>query len=148
LLTTFFSQVHIPIDSISKQPKGLAYATFKQPTSALSAYEALDKRSFQGRLLHIIPAVDRKGKFEVVDGEGKKKTLKDERSSRRKATASREFNWSMLYMNVREAFVILHASYRDLMQRMCRAMQWHRLSPIEWALQRQIFSTLSQIMRQ
>ncbi|OJA12467.1 hypothetical protein AZE42_10513, partial [Rhizopogon vesiculosus] len=93
------SIVHIPVDSLSKQSKGLAYVTFKQPTSALSAYEALDKKSFQGRLLHIIPAVDRKGKFEVEDGEGKKKSLKDERNSRRKATAGREFNWSMLYMN-------------------------------------------------
>lgn len=93
------AQVHIPIDRLSKQSKGLAYVTFKQPTSALSAYEALDKTSFQGRLLHIIPAVDRKGKFEVLEGEGKKQTLKDERSSRRKATAGREFNWSMLYMN-------------------------------------------------
>ncbi|OAX34701.1 RNA-binding domain-containing protein, partial [Rhizopogon vinicolor AM-OR11-026] len=93
------AQVHIPVDSLSKQSKGLAYVTFKQPTSALSAYETLDKKSFQGRLLHIIPAVDRKGKFEVEDGEGKKKSLKDERNSRRKATAGREFNWSMLYMN-------------------------------------------------
>ncbi|KAG1861131.1 hypothetical protein DFJ58DRAFT_777779 [Suillus subalutaceus] len=86
------AQVHIVIDRLSKQSKGVAYVTFKQPTSALLAYEALDKTSFQGRLLHIIPAVDRKGKFEVVEGE-------DERSSRRKATAGREFNWSMLYMN-------------------------------------------------
>ncbi|KAG2343892.1 RNA-binding domain-containing protein [Suillus weaverae] len=84
------AQVHIPIDSLSKKSKRLAYVTFKQPTSALEAYEALDKTTFQGRLLHIIPAVDRKGKFEV---------LQDERSSRRKATAGREFNWSMLYMN-------------------------------------------------
>lgn len=143
-----FMQVHVPVSSLSKQSKGLAFVTFKQPTSALSAYETLDKKSFQGRLLHIIPAVDRKGKFEVVDGEGKKKSLKDEKNSRRKATAGREFNWSMLYMNVREAFVMLYATNRDLMQRMCRAMQWHRLSPIGWALRRRIFSTLSQIMRQ
>ncbi|OAX43051.1 hypothetical protein K503DRAFT_232040 [Rhizopogon vinicolor AM-OR11-026] len=75
------------------------YVTFEQPTSTLSVYEALDKKSFQGRLLHIIPAIDRKGKFEVEDGEGKKKSLKDERNSRRKAMAGREFNRSMLYMN-------------------------------------------------
>ncbi|KAG1767362.1 hypothetical protein EV702DRAFT_1203736 [Suillus placidus] len=93
------AQVHIPIDSLSKTSKGLAFVTFKQPTSALSAYEALDKTTFQGRLLHIIPAVDRKGRFEVLEGEGKKQTLKDEKSSRRKSMAGREFNWSMLYMN-------------------------------------------------
>lgn len=82
----------------------MAYVTFSKPTCAVTAYETLDKRSFQGRLLHILPAVDRKGKFQVEEGEGKKKSLKDERNSKRKATAGREFNWSMLYMNVRFFF--------------------------------------------
>ncbi|KAG2041015.1 hypothetical protein BDR03DRAFT_947957, partial [Suillus americanus] len=76
------AQVHISIDHLSKQSKGLAYT------------------SFQGRLLHIIPVVDHKCMFKVVEGEGERRTLKDERSSRRKATAGGEFNWSMLHMNV------------------------------------------------
>ncbi|KII90259.1 hypothetical protein PLICRDRAFT_40464 [Plicaturopsis crispa FD-325 SS-3] len=92
------SQVHVPLDPVSKQPKGLAYVTFAQPSCAVAAYEALDKKSFQGRLLHILAAVDRKGKFQVEEGEGRK-SLKDERNAKRKATAGREFNWSMLYMN-------------------------------------------------
>ncbi len=94
------SQVHIPVDSLTKQPKGLAYVTFKAAADAVSAYEALDKKSFQGRLLHILAAVDRKPKFTVEDGEGKKKTVKDEINAKRKAAAGKEFNWSMLYMNV------------------------------------------------
>ncbi|KIJ13743.1 hypothetical protein PAXINDRAFT_170284, partial [Paxillus involutus ATCC 200175] len=93
------AQVHVPLDRVSKQSKGLAYVTFAQSSSALSAYEALDKKSFQGRLLHILPAVDRKGKFEVVEGGDKKQSMKDDRNAKRKATAGREFNWSMLYMN-------------------------------------------------
>ena len=84
----------------TKQRKGLAYVTFAQPAQALAALEALDKKSFQGRLLHIMAAVDRKGKFEVVDGDGKKKSVKDEKNAKRKAMAGKEFNWSMLYMNV------------------------------------------------
>ncbi|KAH7911872.1 hypothetical protein BJ138DRAFT_1100742 [Hygrophoropsis aurantiaca] len=91
--------IHLPLDRLSKKLKGLAYVTFAQPTPALTAYEALDKKSFQGRLLHILPAVDRKGKVQVDDGDPKKKTLKDERNTKRKATAGKEFNWSMLYMN-------------------------------------------------
>lgn len=78
----------------------MAYVTFAKPEDALSAYEALDKKSFQGRLLHILPAVNRKGKVEVEDV-GKKKTVKGDRDAQRKATAGKEFNWSMLYMNVR-----------------------------------------------
>ncbi|KAF8907613.1 hypothetical protein CPB84DRAFT_1674795 [Gymnopilus junonius] len=93
------SQVHIPLDATTKQHKGLAYVTFTQPSNALVAYEALDKKSFQGRLLHILAAVDRKGKSEPVDGEGCKKTVKEERNQKRKKMAGQEFNWSMLYMN-------------------------------------------------
>lgn len=44
-------------------------------------------------------AVDRKAEFEVL-GDGKKKSMKDEKNAKRKLTAGKEFNWSMLYMNV------------------------------------------------
>jgi multiple RNA-binding domain-containing protein 1 len=88
------------LDPATKQRKGLAYVTFARSTEALAAYEALDKKSFQGRLLHILAAVDRKGRLEVVEGDGKKKSVKDEKNAKRKAMAGKEFNWSMLYMNV------------------------------------------------
>jgi len=74
--------------------------TFAQAACAVAAYETLDKKSFQGRLLHILGAVDRKGKFEVEEVEGgKKKSLKSERDAKRKSTAGKGFNWGMLYMN-------------------------------------------------
>jgi len=44
------SQVHIPIDSTTKQAKGVAYVTFAKPDQALAAYQSLDKKSFQGHL--------------------------------------------------------------------------------------------------
>jgi multiple RNA-binding domain-containing protein 1 len=91
------------LDSLTKQSKGIAYAKFAQPSCALEAYQALDGKSFQGRLLHILAAVDRKSKSVVEDGEGKKKTLKAEKFQKQKAAAGKEFNWSMLYMNVRLA---------------------------------------------
>ncbi|KAF7296138.1 hypothetical protein MKEN_01429100 [Mycena kentingensis (nom. inval.)] len=93
------SQVHIPLDATTKQPKGVAYVTFRQPADAVSAYEALDRKSFQGRLIHILAAVDRKPRFEVIEVDGKKKSVKGERAAQRKSTAGKEFNWSMLYMN-------------------------------------------------
>lgn len=74
--------------------------TFAKAADAVTAYEVLDKTSFQGRIVHILPAVDRKGKFEVKEGEGAKRSVKDENNAQRKATAGKEFNWSMLYMNV------------------------------------------------
>jgi multiple RNA-binding domain-containing protein 1 len=94
-------QVHTPLDSVTKQPKGVAYVTFAQPSNAVTAYEALDRKSFQGRLLHILGAVDRKGNIQIEEGEGRKTTVKDEKHAKRRAMAGKEFNWSMLYMNVR-----------------------------------------------
>ncbi|KAJ6615636.1 hypothetical protein B0H10DRAFT_2164825 [Mycena sp. CBHHK59/15] len=93
------SQVHTPLDPTSKQSKGVAYVTFAQAANALAAYERLDRKSFQGRLIHILAAVDRKGKFEVEEVDGRKKTVKGEKQTQRKAAAGKEFNWSMLYMN-------------------------------------------------
>ncbi|KAJ3567263.1 hypothetical protein NP233_g6476 [Leucocoprinus birnbaumii] len=93
------SQVHIPLDPLSKQSKGLAYVTYATGADAYSAYESLDKKSFQGRLLHILPAQDRQNTYQVEEGEGRKKTVKGERDAKRKAIAGKEFNWSMLYMN-------------------------------------------------
>ena len=69
-------------------------------SSALSAYESLDKKSFQGRLLHILGAVDRKGGVQAEDGEAKKRTVKGEKDAKRKVGAVKEFKWGMLYMNV------------------------------------------------
>ncbi|KAI0702632.1 hypothetical protein C8Q76DRAFT_802236 [Earliella scabrosa] len=93
------SQAHLVLDPMTKQPKGLAYVTYAKPESALAAYEALDKTSFQGRLLHILPAVDRKGKVAEGEGDGKQRSLKQDREAKRKTTAGKEFNWAMLYMN-------------------------------------------------
>ncbi len=96
--------MHIPRDPATSQSKGLAYVTFAKAVDALAAFESLDKTPFQGRLLHILAAVDRRGNFAVEDAEGSKKTVKDEKSAQRKATSGKEFNWGMLYMNARLSF--------------------------------------------
>ena len=85
---------------MTKESKGLAFVTYAQSQDALAAFRALDKKSFQGRLLHIIGAVDRQHCAVTAEGTGKPKTLKVQRDEKRKATAGKEFNWSMLYMNV------------------------------------------------
>jgi len=66
----------------------------------LAAFKALDKKPFQGRLLHIIGAVDKKNSVASREGTRKQKTLKEQRNEKRKAAAGKDFNWSMLYMNV------------------------------------------------
>ena len=50
------SEVHIPIDRLSRKPKGFAYVTFMFPEHAAKAFEVLDGSTFQGRILHLHPS--------------------------------------------------------------------------------------------
>lgn len=87
---------------MTKESKGLAFVTYAQSQDALTAFRALDRKSFQGRLLHIIGAVDRDNNTSTIDSGNKPKSLKEQRKEKHKAAAGKEFNWSMLYMNVSE----------------------------------------------
>lgn len=111
-LTALFSpfgsllSVHLPLSQPDHKPLGTAFVRYAQGKDALAAYEGLDGRTFQGRLLHILPGRARPGEENVVTGpgaenEGRGKTsLKDARDGKKKGDAAKEFNWAMLYMNV------------------------------------------------
>ncbi|CEG78417.1 hypothetical protein RMATCC62417_13029 [Rhizopus microsporus] len=53
------SEVHMPIAKDTKKSKGYAYISYMLPEHAVKAYEALDMKTFQGRLLHIIPGEEK-----------------------------------------------------------------------------------------
>nr|CRX79187.1 hypothetical protein ls5931a1_00023 [Leucosporidium scottii] len=89
-------QIHIPVDPATQTGKGLAYATFASGESAVRAFEELDRRSFQGRLLHILPAI---GRQTGEPSSGRPATLKGERLEARKTEASKGLSWGTLYMN-------------------------------------------------
>ncbi|KAH9821176.1 multiple RNA-binding domain-containing protein 1 [Melampsora americana] len=101
LFSTFgtVSQVHIPLNHDRKQ-KGVAYVSFERPSDALAAYKQLDQRDFQGRLLHILPAVTRNARPENESGRGGKNIVKQEQDIKRKLVSSKQFNWASLYMNI------------------------------------------------
>jgi len=84
---------------MTKESKGFAFVTYVRPEDALASFRALDKKPFQGRLLHIIGAVDRNST--TAEREDKSKSLKEQRNEKRRAAAGKGFNWGMLYMNVR-----------------------------------------------
>ncbi|GAA5989764.1 hypothetical protein JCM10908_002310 [Rhodotorula pacifica] len=90
-------QVHIPMDTKTNQAKGLAYITFVQPADAVTAFKALDGTTFQGRLLHILPAMGRAPK--AASGSNDPKSLKQERLELRKQNAGQAFSWGTLYLN-------------------------------------------------
>jgi multiple RNA-binding domain-containing protein 1 len=95
LVDTLSLQAHIPLDKKSKKAKGLAFVKFEEPANALAAFRAADGATFQGRLLHVMPAVDAR----PVPADAKAKTLKEQKKETLKADATKDFNWSMLYMS-------------------------------------------------
>ncbi|KAG9046247.1 Multiple RNA-binding domain-containing protein 1 [Tulasnella sp. UAMH 9824] len=93
--------IHILVDSRSHRSKGTAYIRYSKPREALAAFEAMDGKDLQGRLVHILPALDPPsakpvGNVEDVSPPGK--SVK-ETTMIRKENAGKDFNWAMLYMN-------------------------------------------------
>ncbi|GAB0135878.1 hypothetical protein EsDP_00004200 [Epichloe bromicola] len=91
-------EVHLPV-TVSGSTKGFALIHFVDPSSALKAFQALDGATFQGRIIHIIPANPKRE--QGLDEYGiSKLPLKKQNMIRRKAeAASNNFNWNSLYMN-------------------------------------------------
>ncbi|KAH8179362.1 RNA recognition motif domain-containing protein [Sarocladium implicatum] len=90
------SEVHLPIGS-GNTPKGYALVLYDDPSDAVTAFQTLDGATFQGRIIHIIPASAKK---ELDEFELAKLPLKKQNLIRKKAEASsNSFNWNSLYMN-------------------------------------------------
>ncbi|XP_068937815.1 probable RNA-binding protein 19 [Petaurus breviceps papuanus] len=90
------SEVHYPIDGLTKKPKGFAFITYMFPEHAVKAYAEVDGQVFQGRMLHVLPSTIKKETSESSDPASssykKKKALKD------KASSSSSHNWNTLFM--------------------------------------------------
>lgn len=92
-------EVHIAIDTRTGKSKGFVYIQFVRNHDAVSAYNALDKQIFQGRLLHILAAEGKKD-HRLDEFALKNLPLKKQRELKRKAQAGKsQFNWNSLYMN-------------------------------------------------
>lgn len=103
------SEVHMPIARDTKKSKGYAYILYLLPEHALKAYEALDMQTFQGRLLHIIPAEEKPpAKEEDILGVNgtKLSAVKKDKEKKRRNLAGNDFNWNSLYMSV-SLFIII-----------------------------------------
>lgn len=88
----------MPVDA-SGSRKGFALVLFTDSGEAVKAFQALDGATFQGRILHIIPA-SAKGE-RGLDGYGiSKLSLRKQNLIRKKAgAASASFHWNSLYMS-------------------------------------------------
>lgn len=97
------SEIHMPIARDTKKSKGYAYILYLLPEHAIKAYEALDMKTFQGRLLHVLPAQEKPPSKEedILGANGTKlSAVKKEKEKKRKNLAGNDFNWNSLYMSV------------------------------------------------
>ena len=91
-------QVHLVRDKAGKS-KGIGYIQFADRDRADHALQALDGKSFQGRLLHILKAAEKKS-HKLDDFETSKLSLKKQKALKRKSEgAESTFNWNSMYMN-------------------------------------------------
>lgn len=92
-------EVHLPVDTRTDRPKGMAFITFQAPEEAVEAWKELDGIIFQGRLLHVIGAEPKRGftldEFELANMPLKKRELLKKKMAAQKA----QFSWNSLYLN-------------------------------------------------
>ncbi|KAF2751185.1 RNA-binding domain-containing protein [Sporormia fimetaria CBS 119925] len=92
-------KVHVPQKKADGKGKGFAFVQFQNPEHAVEAFTQNDGTIFQGRLLHIIHA-ENKRDTKLDEFAISKLPLKKQKEIKRKANASSSgFNWNSLYMN-------------------------------------------------
>lgn len=92
-------KIHLVTDTRTSTGKGLAYVQYVEPSDAERALLQLDGKDFQGRLMHVLPASDKKTQ-KLNEFEISKLSLKQQRALKRKSeTANSSFSWNSLYMN-------------------------------------------------
>lgn len=81
-------QIHLVMDTRNSTGKGLGYVQFVKPDDAEKALLALDGKDFRGRLMHILPASDKKVQ-QLSEFELSKLPLKKQRAIKRKSDTSK-----------------------------------------------------------
>ncbi|XP_061458863.1 probable RNA-binding protein 19 isoform X2 [Rhineura floridana] len=93
------SEIHFPIDGLTKKPKGFAFITYMFSEHAVKAFAEVDGQVFQGRMLHVLPSTIKKEEGESSDAGGAS-SYKKQKASKDKANSSSSHNWNTLFMGV------------------------------------------------
>ena len=89
----------MPTGAEGNNNKGFAFVSFSDPEAAVIAFQSADGHSFQGRLLHALPATVKRQQ-ELDEFAISKLPLKEQKLLKKKAKAATErFNWNSLYMS-------------------------------------------------
>ena len=95
------TEVTVPLDKTTNRPTGLGFVTFMLPEHAVRAYEALDGQVYQGRLLHILPGRQRRGRHQAREESEESKSgssFKKKKEREQKSQSGSGHNWNALFL--------------------------------------------------
>lgn len=104
------SEIHFPIDNLTKTPKGFAFITFMIPEHAVRALAELDGDIFQGRMMHILPSMVKEEKDESDNNLGSS-AFKKNKAAQEKARSNSSHNWNTLFVGSNAVADAIAAKY-------------------------------------
>ncbi|XP_011500758.1 PREDICTED: probable RNA-binding protein 19 [Ceratosolen solmsi marchali] len=90
------TEVNLPIDKITRKPKGFGTVTFMMPEHAVKAYTELDGTVQDGRMLHLLPAKSKTTPQDLLLQDGL--SYKQRKQLQDKVNAGSSHNWNTLFL--------------------------------------------------
>jgi multiple RNA-binding domain-containing protein 1 len=90
----------VPMDPIKGLCKGFAFLLFTDPEDAVQAYQLSDGKSFQGRLLHVMPATPKQDTKLDEFAISQLPLKQQQKIKRRMEGSTAAYKWNPLYMNM------------------------------------------------
>ena len=101
------AEVTLPVDTETEKIKGFAFITYVFPEHAMKAFSELDRSTFQGRLLHVIPAEAKPNDDYNQMPHGSSSAFKKRKTDELKSEATRSHNWNALFLSANAVADIL-----------------------------------------
>ncbi|CAG7830076.1 unnamed protein product [Allacma fusca] len=103
------TEVHLPIDRITRQLKGFGFISFLLPEHAAKSFSELDGTVLHGRMLHLLPA---KSKDELTEDDIQAgSSFKRSKELKQKKTAGSSHNWNSLFLGQNAVAEIIADKY-------------------------------------
>ncbi|XP_061387960.1 probable RNA-binding protein 19 [Musca vetustissima] len=110
------AEIHLPVDSVTRQIKGFGTVTYVMPEHAVQAFNKLDGTTFHGRLLHLIPGKGKKSDDDQDENDANL-TFKQKKALKLKKTAQQSTNWNTLFLGPNAVAEILAKKFETSKQR-------------------------------
>ncbi|CAL8130979.1 unnamed protein product [Orchesella dallaii] len=104
------TEIHLPLDKITRKLKGFGFVSFMMPEHADNAFRALDGTVFHGRMLHLLPAKSKDDELPEEDVQGGS-SYKNEKEHKQKMTAGSSHNWNVLFLSQGSVSTVISDKY-------------------------------------